>query len=472
MKARRLVLCLFLSLALIVTFIPIISFADENGGEDDVECGTIELDSGWVQDEDDPARWTDSDGDVIEFSGTFYNTEYGFAAEVGETVFMHVYPAEGQQVASVYFNDEILTPDEESGSYSFVVCADYDDGYDWEAGNYIKAYFEENEVASISYTPVGQHYATINCTSIIDYPYWNVDLALGDKITVNYAEGSTVTYVCKEVTYTEYGEEYTDWEFVNVSDDSDYLQWWPYFDLEVPYASYKSGDKATIKTNVVCNSVKTASPVSVNVEFVFYHEEYWDSAKQEYVSPLKKTNAVAATCTAAGNIDYWQCQRCNKYFKDGGGEYEIASGAWAISATGHKFTKSKVTKKAGLLKNGTKVEVCSVCGANGKTTVIPGWSKYYVKAPKTVAGKKSFTVKWGKQSKANLKKFTGYQIRYSTKKSMAKAKMVKVKKTATSQTVKKLKKKTKYFVQVRTYTKKSGKLFYSKWSAKKTVKTK
>ena len=38
--------------------------------------------------------------------------------------------------------------------------------------------------------------------------------------------------------------------------------------------------------------------------------------------------------------------------------------------------------------------------------------------------------------------------------------------------IKKLKAKKKYYVQVRTYKTVSGKKYYSKWSKKKTVKTK
>ena len=50
---------------------------------------------------------------------------------------------------------------------------------------------------------------------------------------------------------------------------------------------------------------------------------------------------------------------------------------------------------------------------------------------------------------------------------MSKAKKLAVKKNANAKTIKKLKKNKKYYVQVRTFTKKSGTKFYSKWSAKK-----
>ena len=92
-------------------------------------------------------------------------------------------------------------------------------------------------------------------------------------------------------------------------------------------------------------------------------------------------------------------------------------------------------------------------------------------AIKSVASKKKgFTVKYAKSTADNA---TGYQVRYSTKSSMAGAKTVKVKGINTaSKKVTKLKAKTKYYVQVRTYKTVSGKTYYSAWSAKKSVKTK
>ena len=130
------------------------------------------------------------------------------------------------------------------------------------------------------------------------------------------------------------------------------------------------------------------------------------------------------------------------------------------------------TKKAGYLKNGTTYSYCTGCGLKKNVKTLAGYSKYIVKKLKVKKGKKSFKVSWKKASKANKKVISGYQIRYSKKSSMASSKYVKVGKTSKGKTIKKLSKKTKYYVQVRNYMKKGGKTYYSKWSAKKTVKTK
>lgn len=84
-------------------------------------------------------------------------------------------------------------------------------------------------------------------------------------------------------------------------------------------------------------------------------------------------------------------------------------------------------------------------------------------------GSKSFKATWVKKTA----QVTGYQIRYSTKSSMAGAKKVTVKSAkTTSRTIKYLKSRTRYYVQVRTYKTVGGKTYYSSWSAKRNIVTK
>lgn len=82
---------------------------------------------------------------------------------------------------------------------------------------------------------------------------------------------------------------------------------------------------------------------------------------------------------------------------------------------------------------------------------------------------KGFTAKWTKQATQT----NGYQIRYSTASSMkgARIETVALNKTV-SRTVKSLKGKKKYYVQIRTYKNVSGIRYYSAWSGKKAVTTK
>ena len=56
-------------------------------------------------------------------------------------------------------------------------------------------------------------------------------------------------------------------------------------------------------------------------------------AKKEH--NLSHTEAKAATCTEAGNVEYWHCSECGKYFSDEACENEITE--TVIPATGHSY---------------------------------------------------------------------------------------------------------------------------------------
>lgn len=73
----------------------------------------------------------------------------------------------------------------------------------------------------------------------------------------------------------------------------------------------------------------------------------------EHAHPLEATAYKAATCTQNGNIAYWHCKTCDKYFSNEEGTAEITLEKTVILATGHNYV------------NG----VCSVCGA--KETIAP-----------------------------------------------------------------------------------------------------
>ena len=83
------------------------------------------------------------------------------------------------------------------------------------------------------------------------------------------------------------------------------------------------------------------------------------------------------------------------------------------------------------------------------------------KIAKVKAGSKKLVVK----VKAQKVKTNGYQIRYSLKKNMKGSKTITLtRNTRTSATIKKLKGRKTYYIQVRTYRKIGKKKYYSTWS--------
>ena len=82
---------------------------------------------------------------------------------------------------------------------------------------------------------------------------------------------------------------------------------------------------------------------------------------------LSKTTAVAATCSAAGNPDYWTCAECGKYFSDENGTTELTAAQIVIAQLPHTFTQWS-GDTATFDKAGVETETCSVCGATGTNT--------------------------------------------------------------------------------------------------------
>ena len=59
---------------------------------------------------------------------------------------------------------------------------------------------------------------------------------------------------------------------------------------------------------------------------------------------LSHTAAVEATCTTDGNIEYWTCDKCGKYYADEDASVEITEGDILITANGHTFVDGFCTK--------------------------------------------------------------------------------------------------------------------------------
>ena len=136
------------------------------------------------------------------------------------------------------------------------------------------------------------------------------------------------------------------------------------------------------------------------------------------------------TAKKEGNVDYWVCSDCKKYFFDA------------------KCTKA-ASKDLVIISRGTSI-----------ANVVPQ--------------SKGFTVTWKKPSAAYLKHVTGYQVIYAlnTKFTSGK-KVVTISKNGTvSAKVTKLYAKKKYYIRVRTYRLINGKYYYSPWSPIKYTTTK
>lgn len=84
----------------------------------------------------------------------------------------------------------------------------------------------------------------------------------------------------------------------------------------------------------------------------------------------------AATCTEKGNIKYWHCTTCGKYYSDSYGNHEITLESTEIPATGHTVVIDEAVEPTYISTGLTEGSHCSVCGTVlKKQEVIPKKTK-------------------------------------------------------------------------------------------------
>ena len=85
---------------------------------------------------------------------------------------------------------------------------------------------------------------------------------------------------------------------------------------------------------------------------------------------LDTIKAVAATCEKDGNVEYYTCKTCGKYFSDKDGKKEITENSWVVKATDHQIVeevKKQPTKKV----EGQLVRHCKNCDYVKETLALP-----------------------------------------------------------------------------------------------------
>ena len=100
---------------------------------------------------------------------------------------------------------------------------------------------------------------------------------------------------------------------------------------------------------------------------------------------LTWTKAKEPTCTEDGNIGYWYCADCGKYFRDASAKEEITLEETILPATGHDLTKINAKKATCTEEGYTGDQVCTVCGETlEKGKVIPKLAHDYQNGKCTV----------------------------------------------------------------------------------------
>lgn len=111
---------------------------------------------------------------------------------------------------------------------------------------------------------------------------------------------------------------------------------------------------------------------------------------------LSHTEASAATCTSAGNSEYWYCADCGNYYSDAACENRITYTTTVIAALGHSYDAGVVTAAATCTVDGVTTFTCATCGDTYTETITAlghSWDEgVQTTAPTaTTAGVKTYT---------------------------------------------------------------------------------
>ena len=154
--------------------------------------------------------------------------------------------------------------------------------------------------------------------------------------------------VLKDKNYTSYdftckcstSYQYFKWE-ISAIHGGDILQVGE-FELKLQTCSHKKADGSDALDEVI----KTVEPTCTEHGYTTHKCSLCNSIVKVYKDDVLKPHTLThhalkdATCTEAGNIEYWQCSVCNKLFSDEATTKEITDAAsLVIPAKGHTFDR-------------------------------------------------------------------------------------------------------------------------------------
>ena len=114
------------------------------------------------------------------------------------------------------------------------------------------------------------------------------------------------------------------------------------FKLKLQTCSHKNTDGSDALGDVIKNVEPTCTEPGYTTHKCSICNSIVKVYKDDVLKPHKLTHHAlkAATCTEAGNIEYWQCSVCNKLFSDEATTKEITDAtSLVIPAKGHKFDR-------------------------------------------------------------------------------------------------------------------------------------
>ena len=123
--------------------------------------------------------------------------------------------------------------------------------------------------------------------------------------------------------------------------------------------NYVAGKTYALKAQLIAKS-GTGYADSETADFNYTNERMFVA-----IHSLQYVQAVSPTCTTDGNVEYWHCSFCDRYFADAEATREITLEDTVVAA--RHTTTGQGTDNG----NDTKTFICSVCGEPVVKTVVP-----------------------------------------------------------------------------------------------------
>lgn len=87
-----------------------------------------------------------------------------------------------------------------------------------------------------------------------------------------------------------------------------------------------------------------------------------ESDNQSHFHTLMHHDEAAPTCTENGNIEYWECSECGKYFSDANGDVEIVDKNSVIVSASHSLIYNEAREATCTADGNIEYWECEICG--------------------------------------------------------------------------------------------------------------
>ena len=502
MKIRKMIACLFLSMTMVVTFIPVTSFA----GEEENIPSPLTVSDGI---DETKADMENQSKVIVQRSSNELNGYGGVSQldDVYDDVEEYDYNIGNTETGTVGANSAVAYRMSDQGNESYQIIVN----------NLNKS--EEDELTIYVMNDNGGKKYSISFDDVINYRQsgsgedgdvfsleggswnsWLFTLDMNDYIVLA-ADNTGIEYsmIVQGIKYSYVGHTYGCYEYGLLYHEAQLIPFGLYDGDPTKAVLYlKNNSDIDCSFSVVSSDGQWIKDIDGHSRCELKSDYHIDAGynfnkNQNYY--LFLFNYPGQTCSSRSS-DVYNPTIANKGYND----YTFAMIPQALNHYGFKFIKNK-TYSGKALKQNVVLEYgnfqlgkgnYSISYSNNKnvgtaTITFKGKRPYSgtvkktfkinpkgTKLSKVRASKGAIKVTWTKQKKKMSKaRITGYQIQYSTdERFKSGTKIITVKGyKQTSKKIRKLKKKKRYYVRVRTYMKVGKKKYYSNWSKDKSVRT-